>query len=177
MHHHNPEFRYCPVCACPVHRRVVKSGEPERLVCPACEFVLYLDPKVVSCTVLESDEKIVLLKRAIKPEKGKWVLPGGYVDRGEPVPEAAVREALEECGLDIRLKSLLGVYSYTGYIPVVIVYIAEAVGGTLFSGDETREAKRFSESDIPWADLAFRSTTDALKDYFSQTFHGAAQVR
>ena len=177
MRHHDPEFRCCPVCGGPVHLKVVKSGEPERRVCSACDFVLYLDPKVVACTLLEVDEKIVLLKRAIKPEKGKWVLPGGYVDRGEPVPEAAVREALEECGLEIRIKSLLGVYSYTGYIPVVIVYIAEAVGGTLFSGDETREAKLFSESDIPWKDLAFRSTTDALEDYFSQTFHCAARAQ
>lgn len=168
MHHHNPEFHFCPVCGGRVHSKHLKPGEPERLVCSACEFVLYLDPKVVSCTVLEADGRIVLLKRAIKPRSGKWVLPGGYVDRGEPVPEAAVREAAEECGLDIRIKQLLGVYSYAGHIPVVIVYIAEAVGGSLISGDETREAVRFTQQTVPWQNLAFRSTTDALRDYFSQ---------
>ncbi|MEJ2586316.1 MAG: NUDIX hydrolase [Deltaproteobacteria bacterium] len=167
MHHHNPEFRFCPVCGGPVHQKMIKVGEPERLVCSACEYVVYLDPKVVACSVLELDGKVVLLKRAINPEKGKWVLPGGYVDRGEPVPHAAVREAFEECGLKIRIRGLLGVYSYEGYIPVVIVHIAEAVGGTLLSGDETREAKTFSKGEIPWPDLAFRSTTDALGDYFS----------
>ena len=99
------------------------------------------------------------------------------MDRGEPVPEAAIREALEECGLEIRIKSLLGVYSYTKYVPVVVVYVAEAVGGALFSGDETWEATLFSESDIPWEDLAFRSTTDALKDYFSNTLLGAALTK
>ncbi|MFO7985769.1 MAG: NUDIX hydrolase [Desulfatiglandaceae bacterium] len=168
MHHHDPEFHFCPVCGGRVHSRLVKPGEPERLVCSACDFVLYLDPKVVSCTVLETEGKIVLLRRAIMPEKGKWVLPGGYVDRGEPVPQAAVREAMEECGLEIRIKRLLGVYSYTEHLPVVIVYIAEAVGGTLISGDETREAKKFSRLDIPWQELAFRSTVDALRDYFSR---------
>ena len=167
MHHHDPEFRFCPVCGGRVQPKVIKLGEPERLLCSTCEYVMYLDPKVVACAVLELAGTVVLLKRAIRPEKGKWVLPGGYVDRGEPVPRAAVRETLEECGLKIRIKRLLGVYSYEGYIPVVIVYIAKAMGGALLSGDETREAKTFSKDDIPWQDLAFRSTTDALGDYFS----------
>ena len=72
----------------------------------------------------------------------------------------------EECGLKSRITRLLGVYSYSGYVPVIIVYVTEYLSGNLISGDETLEAKLFLEAEIPWEALAFRSTTDALKDYY-----------
>ena len=80
---------------------------------------------------------------------------------------AAIRETKEECGLKTQIKHLLGVYSYAGQLPVVIVYVAEYLSGDLIRGDETMEAKLFSEKQIPWQDLAFKSTVDALKDYYN----------
>jgi ADP-ribose pyrophosphatase YjhB (NUDIX family) len=168
MHHHEPDFRHCPVCGERLATSIIKEEEPARLVCPACEFVFYLDPKVVACSILEVDRRIVLLKRDIEPRKGKWVIPGGYVDRGETVEAAAIRETLEECGIRVRIKGVLGVYSYPGKTQVVIVYLAERLSGDLFAGDETVEAGWFSQEEIPWDDLAFRSTRDALKDYWNR---------
>ncbi|MBW2023426.1 MAG: NUDIX hydrolase [Deltaproteobacteria bacterium] len=165
MHHHDPEFRFCPVCGGRLATRQLKENEPQRLVCNDCEFVFYQDPKVVACAIVEMDWGVVLVRRSIEPQKGKWVMPGGYVDRGEQVPAAAVRETMEECGLSVSLTKLLGVYSYPGKIQVVIVYLARPVGGKLFSGEETSEAKVFATDQIPWKDLAFQSTFDALKDY------------
>jgi ADP-ribose pyrophosphatase YjhB (NUDIX family) len=136
-----------------------------RPVCTRCDFVFYLDPKVVACSIVEIENRIVLLRRAIKPQKGKWVMPGGYVDRGEAVEAAAIRETEEECGLKTEIDRLLGVYSYHSELAVIIVYLTRHVSGKLISGDETMEARLFSEGDIPWEDLAFRSTKDALKDY------------
>jgi ADP-ribose pyrophosphatase YjhB (NUDIX family) len=168
MTHHDPEFQFCPVCGSRLDFLKVKTNEPRRPVCPSCNFVLYLDPKkVVACSILEMDSKIILLRRGINPQKGKWVMPGGYVDRGEEVKAAAIRETEEECGVKTRINTLLGVYSYSGQIPVVIVYVTQYVSGKLISGDETLEAKLFSEKQIPWEDLAFRSTIDALKDYYA----------
>ena len=162
---HGPEFRFCPECGGGLRPLKLKKSEPYRLVCSACGFVFYLDPKVVACSILELDSRIVLLKRGINPQKGKWVMPGGYVDRGEEVPAAAIRETEEECRLKIRIKDLLGVYSYADQVPVVIVYLAEYISGELMPADETLEAGWFSRRDIPWDDLAFRSTKDALRDY------------
>jgi 8-oxo-dGTP diphosphatase len=159
------EFRYCPVCGGRLHSKTLKPEEPDRLVCSKCDFVFYLDPKVVACSIVEMDGRIVLLKRAIDPQKGKWVLPGGYVDRGEEVRAAALRETREECGLTIRLKELLGLYSYPGKISVVVVYVAEPSGGELMVGDETADVRLYAPQSIPWDQLAFQSTTDALKDY------------
>ncbi len=165
----HPEFRFCPECGGKLRHSELKTGEPQRLVCSVCGFVFYLDPKVVACSILELDEKIVLLKRGINPKKGKWVMPGGYVDRGEEVRSAAIRETEEECGLKIEIRDLLGVYSYSDHVPVVIVYLAKYVSGELAPQDETLEARWFSKSEIPWNDLAFRSTKDALSDYFTET--------
>lgn len=144
----------------------LKDQEPERLTCSQCAYVFYLDPKVVACSIVEMDNRILLLKRAIDPQKGKWVMPGGYVDRGEEVTSAAIRETEEECGLKTRIKHLHGVYSYPGRMAVVVVYVAEYVSGELIAGDESEEAKLYRPEEIPWGDLAFRSTTNALRDYY-----------
>lgn len=165
--HHNYIFRHCPVCGNELKSTVIKGNEPPRLVCKDknCRFVFYLDPKLVACAIVEKDDKIVLVKRGLSPERGKWVIPGGYVDRGEEVETAAVRETKEECKIDIRLKDLLGVYSYAGYLEVVIVYLAEYESGNLEAGDESTDIRLLSPGDIPWEKLAFESTRDALRDY------------
>jgi ADP-ribose pyrophosphatase YjhB (NUDIX family) len=96
---------------------------------------------------------------------GKWVFPGGYVDRGESVTDAAVRETKEESQLDVALGPLLNVYSYPRSPNVIVVYTAQVVGGELAAGDESVEARIFPRGEIPWQDLAFDSTKDALNDY------------
>lgn len=159
------EYRFCPRCGGPLDRRRLKAIEPERLICQRCSFIFYLDPKVVAGTVFSVGGGVVLLRRGVEPAMGKWVFPGGYVDRGESVPGAAIRETQEESNVEVRLSSLLGVYSYPRSPNVIVVYAAEAVRGELQAGDETMEARAFRPSEIPWQELAFDSTKDALKDY------------
>jgi len=161
-------FRYCPVCGSPLEPRVLRAGEPSRLVCTnaACGFVFYLDPKVAVGTIITGPEgRIVLVRRAIEPGYGKWVFPGGYVDRGEEVMMAAIREAREETGLDVRIDRLIGIYSYAGRTPIIIVYAATMMGGDLAVDEEGLEVQWFESSAIPWDDLAFASTREAIRDY------------
>ena len=165
MMHEQPDFQFCPVCGGRLKSSKLKENEPPRLVCPGCYFIFYLDPKLAAASVVERDGKIVLVRRGIEPQSGKWVVPGGYVDRGEKVEYAAVRETEEECGIKTRIKNLLGIYSYPGRPVVVVVYVAEYLSGNLGAGDETQEVKLFRPEEIPWNELAFPSTLDALKDY------------
>lgn len=164
-HHGHIEYRFCPRCGGDLEKRVVKATEPKRLVCLNCSFVFYQDPKVVAGTVFTLDGGIVLLKRGVEPAMGKWVFPGGYVDRGESVQEAAIRETKEESQMDVKLGPLLNVYSYPRSPNVIVVYAAQVVGGELAAGDESVEAGVFAATKIPWNDLAFDSTKDALNDY------------
>lgn len=175
-----PTFRFCPVCGAPFEPRVLRTGEPPRLVCTGatCGFVFYLDPKVAVGTVIHRpDGQIVLVRRAIEPGYGKWVFPGGYVDRGEEVTLAAIREAREEAGLEVRLDHLIGIYSYAGRIPIIIVYAATLTGGELAVDEEGLEARWFGQETVPWDDLAFLSTRDALRDYFQTEGTSRADTR
>jgi ADP-ribose pyrophosphatase YjhB (NUDIX family) len=158
-------YRYCPQCAGPLQLASLKPGEPPRLRCGACHFVLYLDPKIAACVIARVQSRIVLLKRAIPPAYGRWVIPGGFVDVGEPVPLAAAREVWEEVRLRVAIGPLVGVYSYPQVTTVVVVYAAEVIGGQLEAADEALDARLFAPAEIPWQDLAFSSTRDALQDY------------
>ena len=171
-HDESPGYRHCPRCGSALDRRTLKKGDPERLVCTACGFVFYLDPKIAVGTIIRTErDRLVLVRRAIEPGYGKWVFPGGYVDRGEPLTTAAIREAREETGLEVRLEGLVNVYSYPGRTPVIIVYAATATGGRLEVDEENIEAAEVEAAAIPWTDLAFRSTHEALEDYLSGLLH------
>jgi len=89
--------------------------------------VTYIDPKLAAAAIYPYEEGIVLVRRAIEPGYGLWAVPGGFVDRGEEVPKAAQREALEETGVHIELDDLLGVYSYEGWTSVVVFYEGRVV--------------------------------------------------
>jgi ADP-ribose pyrophosphatase YjhB (NUDIX family) len=174
LHPHDDShaYRFCPRCGGSLERRTLKGTEPERPVCARCGFVFYLDPKVAVGTIIQSHSgRIVLVRRAIEPGYGKWVFPGGYVDRGETLTSAAMREAREECGLDVRLDALVNLYSYAGRAPVIVVYAATATGGTLCIDDESLEVLEWDVAAIPWNDLAFRSTHEGLRDYLNGSRH------
>jgi ADP-ribose pyrophosphatase YjhB (NUDIX family) len=170
--HGHVEYRFCPRCGGDLEKRSVKPMEPERLVCRSCSFIFYQDPKVVAGTIFTLDNRIVLLRRGVEPAMGKWVFPGGYVDRGESVRDAAVRETQEECCLEVELGALLNVYSYPGSPNVIVVYAAQVTGGKLKPADECVEAKTFAPSEVPWPDLAFDSTKDALSEYIRLYLEG-----
>jgi 8-oxo-dGTP diphosphatase len=162
------DYRFCPTCAGALESRLLKPGDPQRLVCTRCGQILYLDPKVAVGTIVRTrDDRLVLVRRAIEPGYGLWVFPGGYVDRGEEVTAAAIREAREEAGLDVEIDGLINIYSYARRSLIVIVYSAIAVGGALCTDDECLEARLFEPSEIPWDRLAFHSTAQALKDYLA----------
>jgi ADP-ribose pyrophosphatase YjhB (NUDIX family) len=165
-------YRFCPTCGGTLERRIVKKGEPHRLVCARCGFVFYLDPKVAVGTIIRTDTSgLVLVRRAIDPGYGLWVFPGGYVDRGEEITAAAMREAKEEAGLDVRLDGMVNVYSYPGRPLIIVVYAASIVGGELCTDDECLEARVFAKDEIPWSALAFRSTHEALEEYLAGRIH------
>jgi 8-oxo-dGTP diphosphatase len=141
-------------------------------VCTRCGFVFYIDPKIAVGTIIRTaSDRIVLVRRAIEPGYGLWVFPGGYVDRGEPLTTAAIREAREECGLDVRLDALVNIYSYPGRAPVIVVYAATALGGELCVDDEGLETAEVATDAIPWDQLAFRSTQEGLRDYLNGARH------
>ncbi len=157
------ERAYCPICGEALELRLVPGETRDRLVCPK-DHILYENPTVVAGTMPVSDGKVWLLRRAIEPRLGTWTFPAGYMEIGESVEEAAARETLEEICLDVKITGLLNVYSRPMTPIVFVVYLAEAPGQAS-AGDEALEVKAFAPDEIPWDDLAFWSTREALDDW------------
>jgi ADP-ribose pyrophosphatase YjhB (NUDIX family) len=171
-HYHNrphlsdeSQLKFCPLCGAPFVERYIEEERHTRKVCSGCGYIFYLNPKVAAGVIPREGDKIWLLRRNISPGADQWTFPGGYVDLGESVPEAAVREALEETGLNVRLDGLLNVYSHANVRIVLIAYRGSVIGGKAAPSHESREVRSFRLDDIPWDELAFTSTRDALLDY------------
>ena len=165
-------YRFCPRCGGSLGWRAPKAAEPPRLVCQACGFVFFLDPKVATGAIFSLDGGILLVQRGIEPSYGKWVFPGGYVDRGESLEAAAIREVKEESGLDVRLTRLLGVYSSPGNPVILIAYVGEVTGGSIQVDEEGLDARVFAPTEIPWGELAFPSTSQVIRDYLAPASSG-----
>jgi len=142
----------------------VPPDQREQHVCSRCRFVIYLNPQVVGATLPEQDGAILLTRRSINPGRGLWTFPGGFVDFGESVTDAAVRETFEETGLTVDLTGLHNVYTYPD-APVIVVYRARVIGGALATCDENDALAWVRPAAIPWDALAFPSTRDALREW------------
>lgn len=160
---HASGMNFCPRCGHALESRVI--DRTERRVCPRCDLIHWFDPKVACGTIPCIDGKVVLLRRAIEPAYGKWVFPGGYMDRGETTELAAIRETREECGLEVAVAGLVGVYSYPDSVVVIVVYECRVVDGEPVAASESLEMRLYAPHEIPWEDLAFPSTRAALLDW------------
>ena len=155
---------FCIFCGASLEERDLPHDHRPRLVCGGCQRVHYLNPRPVGATLPERHGRVVLLRRAIEPRVGAWVFPGGFMELGESAEEASVRETREEVGLEVELRGLLGVYTRPGPGVVVIVYRALALSEPQ-ALHEALEVRWFARDDIPWDDLAFDTTEQALRDW------------
>ena len=160
-------YRFCPQCATPLEPRVVYGRE--RLACPACAFIHFREPKVAAGVLVEEDGRVLLARRGIEPELGKWYLPSGFVEYDETPEEAARREVEEETGLIIAVDGLVGAYPIRdrlGRRGVWLCYRGRLLGGEMCAADDVTEVGWFAPDDIP-ANLAFESTRQALDGWLA----------
>lgn len=152
---------YCHRCGNPMSERDVAGAI--RPSCDLCGAVVFLDPKLAVVVIVSRNEKILMVKRDIEPMMGRWSFPSGYVDRGEIVEEAAVREVREETNVEVNLDRLLGVYSSRGAPVVLIAYAASARSGIAEAGDETQAVGWFPPDKLP--PLPFPHDDEILRDW------------
>lgn len=147
----NPTFTYCPVCAAHLVEKCI--ADTLRPTCLECGFILFLAPMLVTVVVVRHEGKFLLGRRTIDPGKGMWSFFGGYVDRGEKVEDAALREVKEETNLDVQLEGLIGIYSEQGDPHVLIVYQANVIESEAKSlvaqSEEVSELAFFTWEELP----------------------------
>ena len=151
--------KFCPRCSTLLELRDVEGKD--RPVCSQCGKIVYYDPKVTAATIVESEGKVLMVRRGMEPGLGLWSLPGGYVDRGEVVETAAEREVMEETGLDVRIRGLVGVSSEAGHPVILVTYDAQIVGGKPTPGPEVLELEFFPLEGLP--PLAFQRDRQILE--------------
>jgi len=155
------EARFCPRCGQPA-----EITFPRRIACPHCGYEAYFNPKPVAAAIpVVNEDRVILLRRGFDPGQGRWTFPGGFVELGESVEDAAHRETEEELGIAIELERLVGVYSRAEERVVLVVFLARALGSPQTT-PEAIEVRSFAQADLPWDELAFWSTEQALRDAF-----------
>jgi len=153
------EARFCPRCAAPA-----EVDYPRSLACPSCGYRAFYNPKPVAAAVVRDGAgRLLLLRRGFDPGRGLWTFPGGFVDLGESVEEAAVRETREELGIDIELGGVIGVYSRADDRVALVVFAATTTQKPRTTAEAT-EVRGFAADELPWGELAFWSTELALRD-------------
>lgn len=158
--------RHCSRCGTRLVLGPLPAEERDRLSCPRCGFIAYLNPRMVVTTipVTESGD-VILLRRGIEPGYGSWAQPGGFLEIDETAQEGAVRETLEETGLVVEPTSVVGLYSRPQAAIVVVAWEARIVGGEFRTSPESLEIRPFAPAAIPWPRIAFQTTTWALQDW------------
>ena len=158
------DARFCPRCGNPA-----EVAYPRSITCPHCGYGAYYNPKPVAAAIpVAADGRIVLLRRGFDPGKDLWTFPGGFVDLGETVEQAAQREAREEIQADVELTDLVGVYSrHTEHI--VLIVFAASIQAEPQTTAEALQVQAFAPDEIPWEELAFWSTTNALRDFLARS--------
>jgi ADP-ribose pyrophosphatase YjhB (NUDIX family) len=140
--------RFCLQCGSALRRRVAFGRR--RPVCPRCGYTHFDDPKLAVGVLAERRGRLLLVRRNHEPKLGEWSFPSGYVDAGEALEDAAIREAKEETGLDVRIERLLSAYSAPGERVVFLAYAARvAAGGRIVVGAECQEVRFFPPSALP----------------------------
>lgn len=161
-------MRFCPKCGYRLSERHIFGRD--RHICDACGFIFFRDPKIAAGALVEQEGRVLLARRSVNPAKGKWYVPGGFVEIDESIEEAAIREIREETGLEIALDSLLGVYSFgnpqRGFNHLIL-YRAHPVGGTLMAGDDADAAAFFGPDELP-SEIAFSTSRDALDKWVAE---------
>ena len=153
--------------------RVPDDGDTrQRAVCPQCQTIHYENPLNVVGTIPVLGESVLLCKRNIEPRKGKWTLPAGFMELGETLAEGAARETTEEAGAQFEMQGLFSVLNVARVGQVHFFFRAQLTSDQFAPGHETMEARLFSEHEIPWDDLAFRTVKETLKAFFADRHSG-----
>ena len=165
------QMNYCPRCGHPLVD-ALRFGKMRR-VCAECGFIHFRDPKVAAVVTVIDADQILLIKRGNAPEMGKWSMPGGFIDFGEDPREAAIREVLEETGLQVRITTLIDVIGGDGLggASIVIMFEAEVIGGTLSPEDDAEEALFYEPHAVPLNEIANFASTRLMLDRWLDRTH------
>jgi ADP-ribose pyrophosphatase YjhB (NUDIX family) len=172
MNHTQPTGNnYCSACGAGMEARIPEDDDHVRPVCSRCGQVHYENPKMVVGCIPVLGDQVLLCRRNIEPQKGRWTLPAGYLENGESVQDGAIRETLEETGSHVEIIAPFRMFNLVFVHQIYLMFWARLLDDNFGPTRESNAVRLFSESDIPWEDIAFESIRQTLKDYFDGRQH------
>lgn len=156
--------------------RVPEGDTLPRHVCNHCDAIHYQNPKIVAGCIPEWGDKILLCKRAIEPQLGKWTLPAGFMENGETVQEAAARETREEALAHVSEMALFGMFNIPHVNQVYVMFRARMPECEFGPGIESLSCELVTEAQIPWSELAFPVVDRTLKLFFEDRRSNAFRI-
>lgn len=153
--------------------RTPDDDNRDRAVCTDCATIHYENPVNVVGTLPVFEDRVLLCRRNIDPRRGLWTLPAGFMELGETTEQGAIRETVEEAGARIELGGLFSMLNVVRAGQIHLFYRARMLDPSLDPGPETIEAKLFPEAEIPWDEIAFRTTRKTLECFFADRRTGA----
>ena len=169
-------IKHCKTCGGVAVYGVPAGDNRERATCTVCHTIHYENPLNVVGTVPVWGDQVLLCRRNIEPRYGLWTLPAGFMELGETIAEGALRETIEEAGAHIELQGLYTVLNVVRVGQVHLFYRARLLDTEFAPGPESIEARLFREDEIPWDEIAFRTTRETLKRYFADNRRGQFDV-
>lgn len=168
-------MKFCSSCGAAVSQKIPAGDNRLRYVCGQCETIHYQNPTIITGCIPVYGEQVLLCRRAIEPRLGFWTLPAGFLELNETVAEGAARETWEEAEAEVIVSQLYRVYNLAYIGQVYMMHIAELPNLKFAqSTSESLEVRLFSEREIPWQDMAFRTVANTLRDYFDDRSNGRA---
>ena len=170
-------MNFCSNCgAATLELRIPDGDTLQRRVCATCWTIHYENPKIVAGCLPVWGERVLLCKRAIEPRHGLWTLPAGFLENGETLQSGALRETLEEADARVELGDLYTVISLPQIHQVYMMFRSRLLDLDFGPGTESLEVRLFDESEIPWAELAFRTIARTLRNFFLDRRLGAFKL-
>jgi ADP-ribose pyrophosphatase YjhB (NUDIX family) len=159
-------WRFCPRCAHPLG-----PGESRSLRCTACGFEAWANSVPAAQALVEEQGRVLLGRRALEPSRGRWDIPGGFLDEDELPLDGLRRELREETRLEIEPTEFLGIWlqPYAGRTVLCLTWLARRTAGTPVAGDDLVELAWFAPDELPGPDeLAFETFVEILSIWRSR---------
>ena len=169
-------MNFCNKCASPLTFKKVEGDNLPRYVCDSCGKIHYENPRIITGCLPIWEDKILLCKRAIEPRFGLWNVPAGFLEMNETVEAGAVREVLEEANIAVEIIGLHTIYSIPKFGHVYMHFLAQLPDLTFSCGAESLEVQLFSETEVPWGEMAFSSSAFCVKRYFEDRKTGKRKI-
>jgi ADP-ribose pyrophosphatase YjhB (NUDIX family) len=166
-------IKHCRACGAAVQYRIPDDDNRDRAVCNDCGTIHYENPLNVVGTLPYLGDQVLLCRRNIEPRRGLWTLPAGFMELGESTADGALRETIEEAGAEVTMGPLFSLLNVVRVGQVHLFYLAELRSTRFDPGPETIEAAMFREDEIPWDEIAFKTSRETLKRFFEDRRAGA----